>query len=80
MAFLGHPLVGDPAYGGRRQLTADKEPAVRTALVGFKRQALHATRLAFEHPMTGEAVDVEAPPPTDFKRLLKVLRTAAGDT
>jgi 23S rRNA pseudouridine1911/1915/1917 synthase len=77
MAFVGHPLVGDPTYGGRRQLTAGEDPAVRTALLAFKRQALHATRLAFEHPITGEAVDVEAPAPADMLALLAVLRSAA---
>ena len=77
MAFVGHPLVGDPTYGGRRQLTAGEDPAVRAALLAFKRQALHATRLAFEHPITGEAVDVEAPAPADMLALLAVLRSAA---
>ncbi len=78
MAHIGHPLAGDPAYGGRRQLTAGEDPAVRAALVAFKRQALHATRLAFEHPQTGEEIAVEAPPPRDMLALLAVLRTAAG--
>lgn len=77
MAHIGHPLVGDPAYGGRRQLTAGEDPAVRAALMGFKRQALHATRLTFEHPMTGEAVDVEVPAPKDLLTLLAVLRRVA---
>jgi 23S rRNA pseudouridine1911/1915/1917 synthase len=77
MAHVGHPLVGDPAYGGRRQLTAGEDPTARTALLGFKRQALHATRLSFEHPITGKVVDVEAPPPADLLALLAVLRKVA---
>jgi 23S rRNA pseudouridine1911/1915/1917 synthase len=77
MAHIGHPLVGDPAYGGRRQLTAGEDPAVRTALMGFKRQALHATRLTFEHPMSGKVVDVEVPAPKDLLTLLGVMRRVA---
>jgi 23S rRNA pseudouridine1911/1915/1917 synthase len=40
----------------------------------FKRQALHATRLVFEHPTSGETIELEVPPPGDFQDLLKVLR------
>jgi 23S rRNA pseudouridine1911/1915/1917 synthase len=74
LAHIGHPLVGDPAYGGRRQLTADATPAQREALKSFGRQALHAGRLAFEHPITGKGIDVSSPLPADFRRLLAVLR------
>lgn len=74
MAHVGHPLVGDQAYGGRRQLRAGDSDEVRAALAGFKRQALHATRLAFLHPDTGERVDIQAPAPADLLALLAVLR------
>ncbi len=53
LAHRGHPLVGDVLYGGRLEL-------------GMQRQALHATRLAFEHPVTGQALDFECAPPADF--------------
>ncbi len=53
MAHLGHPLVGDALYGG--------VPAA-----GLARQALHARRLAFEHPATGAALAFEAPLPADL--------------
>jgi len=66
--------VGDQAYGGRRQLRAGDSDEVRAALAGFKRQALHATRLAFLHPGTGERVDIQAPAPADLLALLSVLR------
>ena len=78
MAHAGHPLVGDPAYGGRRQLRAGDSPQVRAALQGFRRQALHATRLAFEHPVTGETVEVQTPAPDDLLGLLQVLRDASA--
>lgn len=54
MAFLGHPLVSDEVYGG--------PPAGSLC-----RQALHACRLAFEHPVTGEAMEFKAAPPADFQ-------------
>jgi 23S rRNA pseudouridine1911/1915/1917 synthase len=74
LAHIGHPLVGDPLYGGRRQLTAGTPPAQRAALAAFKRQALHAARLQFEHPVTDKTVSVESPIPADFAALLKALR------
>jgi 23S rRNA pseudouridine1911/1915/1917 synthase len=77
MAHLGYPLVGDPLYGGRRQLTAGMTPAVRAALKDFRRQALHATKLELEHPGTGETLSFEAPVPADFAALLEVLRADA---
>jgi 23S rRNA pseudouridine1911/1915/1917 synthase len=79
LAHLGYPLVGDPLYGGRRQLTAGASPAVREALAGFHRQALHAARLELEHPETGEAMVFEAPLPPDFRQLLDVLRRDAAE-
>jgi 23S rRNA pseudouridine1911/1915/1917 synthase len=76
MAHIGHPLVGDPLYGGRRQLTAGTEPALRAALKSFGRQALHAAKLEFEHPVTGKLISVESPLPKDFTDLLAMLRAA----
>ena len=76
LAHVGHPLVGDPLYGGRRQLTAGASPALRAALQSFDRQALHAGRLAFAHPISGEMIDVSARLPADFTALLAALRKA----
>jgi 23S rRNA pseudouridine1911/1915/1917 synthase len=76
MAHIGHPLVGDPLYGGRRQLTAGTDPALREALKTFGRQALHAAKLEFEHPVTGKSISVESPLPRDFTKLLGMLRAA----
>jgi 23S rRNA pseudouridine1911/1915/1917 synthase len=74
LAHVGHPLVGDPLYGGRRQLVAGLAAEERTALAAFPRQALHAARLQFEHPVTGKLVTVESPLPADLAALLAVLR------
>ena len=57
MASIGHPLVGDELYGG-------------TPAAGMARQALHAFRLAFQHPVTGEALEFSAPLPVDLSSAL----------
>ena len=76
-AWRRNPLVGDPVYGGRLALPAGASQALIDMLRRFKRQALHAARLAFEHPASGETVTFEAPLPQDFERLLAVLREDA---
>jgi 23S rRNA pseudouridine1911/1915/1917 synthase len=72
-AWRRNPLVGDPVYGGRLALPAGASDALIETLRRFKRQALHATRLSFAHPSSGESVSIEAPLPDDFERLLDVL-------
>ncbi|MGI4975483.1 MAG: RluA family pseudouridine synthase [Janthinobacterium lividum] len=74
LSARGHPLVGDPVYLRRvpavaKSLTED----VRRALLDFPRQALHAARLGFAHPRTGEALSFETPPPPDLAALLALL-------
>lgn len=76
-AHRRHALVGDPVYGGRLALPAGASEALIALLRRFKRQALHAARLAFVHPVTGEALEFEAPPPADFQELIAVLRADA---
>lgn len=66
MASIGHPLVGDPAYGKRRSGSA--------VLDAFERQALHAFRLGLLHPSSREAMQWEATLPQDFEALLASLR------
>ena len=76
-AYRRHPLVGDPVYGGRMTLPRACDDAVRDAVRGFRRQALHATRLAFAHPVTRAQVEIVAPPPDDLQHLIAVLREHA---
>jgi len=73
-AWRRHALVGDQTYGGRLALPAGASEPLIESLRCYKRQALHATRLAFEHPASGETVDFEVPPPADFEELLTVMR------
>lgn len=74
MASVRSPLVGDPLYGGRPRFPRQPTERLRVELEGFRRQALHAARLEFEHPVTGELVRVESPLPEDLERLLDALR------
>ena len=76
LAAIGHPLVGDPSYGGRHaQRVVQGARAMHTPVVpSFARQALHATRLSLAHPATGDAMTWNSPPPADFAELLAALR------
>lgn len=73
-AHRRHALVGDPVYGGRLALPAGASENLVAVLRRFKRQALHAARLAFVHPVTAQAMELEASPPADFQRLVEVMR------
>ena len=74
----GLPLVGDPLYGEPRWKGIG-EPALAAACRDFPRQALHAWRLAFVHPATGERLEIVAPLPDDLAGLLAAARLQ-GDT
>ncbi len=74
MTHLKHPLVGDPVYGGRLRIPPHASEALDETLRRFKRQALHALRLTFDHPNSGETVSWSAPLPNDMTHLLSVLR------
>ncbi len=73
MAHIGFPIVGDPVYGGRLKLPKGAVPELLEFLQQFKRQALHARLLGFQHPQTGEYVEWESPLPADFQQLLSLL-------
>jgi 23S rRNA pseudouridine1911/1915/1917 synthase len=74
MAHIGHPLVGDPMYGNGLRLPRGASQAFIDVLRGFRRQALHAEKLAFEHPVTGEYLEFTSPRPTDLDALIQALR------
>ena len=62
LAAIGYPVCGDPVYGG----------AYRRRRLGLTRQFLHAEKLLFRHPRTGETVDCESKLPADLLRTLEV--------
>jgi 23S rRNA pseudouridine1911/1915/1917 synthase len=72
-AYRQHPLVGDPAYGGRLRIPPGASDELQMALRTFRRQALHACDLGFEHPVTGAAMQFHAPLPDDLLGLLEAL-------
>lgn len=69
MASIGHPLLGDPVYGRNRPEHRD---VLRT--LNFKRQALHAARLGFIHPVTSASMAFESKMPHDMQDLFTALR------
>lgn len=73
---MGHPIVGDPVYGRRRAMPRSVKSRIgpEAILAQAQRQMLHAARLAFTHPLRGEALAFEAPLPEDMATLLGVLR------
>lgn len=79
-AHRRHGLVGDQVYGGRLALPKGASPGLVQVLRHFKRQALHATRLGFVHPVVGEAVSFEVPPPKDFLGLVETIRQSDAET
>jgi 23S rRNA pseudouridine1911/1915/1917 synthase len=76
LAHLKHPLVGDRTYVKGPQKCV---PQLRELLASFPRQALHATRLALEHPVSGEMVEWQAPLPQDMQQLLKQVKAAVNE-
>ena len=79
MAHAGHPLLGDEVYGQgfRTKETLLPGPA-RARLAGLKRQALHAARLGFAHPVTGETLLFDSDLPADLKDLAAALGDITG--
>ena len=69
MHHIGHPLIGDPVYGTQRK---GFKSTLET--LGFKRQALHAKRLGFIHPVTSEQLAFDSVLPQDMQQLLSELR------
>ncbi len=72
-AHRRHALVGDQTYGGRLAIPAGASDRLRNTLRQFRRQALHAGKLAFEHPQSGEKLEFKVAPPGDFADLLSAL-------
>ncbi len=73
LAHLGHPVVGDTLYGGRRSRDIH-DPLLRGEIEGLNRYFLHARSLEFDHPRTGKRLRFEAPLPLELQRLLDLLK------
>jgi 23S rRNA pseudouridine1911/1915/1917 synthase len=70
MTHIGFPLVGDPVYGRRLAIAGDCDPILESRLRTFKRQALHATRIEYVHPISGEHQSWERSLPNDMQMLV----------
>lgn len=77
-SHLGHPVFGDPEYGGRESwlqgMFAPERPLAKRLLMVIRRQSLHARRLELVHPVTAETLVCEVDPPEDFQTVLATLR------
>ena len=75
LSSMGHPLLGDPLYGRKGRPGAIHDPVLRECVGKMGRQALHAHRLGFNHPRTGERVEFASQIPQDMKEVLEWLRS-----
>ena len=75
--FAGYPVVGDPVYGGERK---SGDPSLDKLVATLGGQALHACRLSFTHPRTGESLDISSEPPAPMRHLIDTLRARASGT
>ena len=75
LAFLNHPIVGDATYNeGRDNTISDTE--IRRKITGFERFFLHAEKLSFTHPKTGEKMNFTVPLPPELIDVLKIIKTS----
>ncbi len=77
LAHLRHPLLGDPLYAGRLSIPAGISSQLEKSIRGFGRQALHACRLGFVHPVSGENMTFQAELPVDMQNMIDNLRQDA---
>jgi 23S rRNA pseudouridine1911/1915/1917 synthase len=79
MSYVGHPVVGDPTYGGRRQKAelAGLDAQARQLIAALQGQALHAYYLAFDHPRTGQRMEFTADPPPDMEALIEHMQAVS---
>ncbi len=76
LSAMGHPVVGDKVYGGRRERKVAVSGQRSAVSMAAERQLLHAWKLGFFHPRTNEWMEFEAPLPADFTRWLHAERSA----
>ena len=75
LSSIGHPILGDPLYGRKGRPGAIHDPVLRECAKRLNRQALHAQRLEFTHPRTGERAQFVSPMPRDMEEVLEWLRS-----
>ena len=73
MTHIKYPILGDQLYGGRLAMPKKLDEETREMLIDFKRQALHAFRLSFMHPITHEMISFTSPIPNDMEAMIIAL-------
>ena len=74
LSHIGHPIVGDSTYGGRKKFAPGSSGLVLKKIAGFKRQALHAAQLELTHPSTNKAISFESEIPSDMAILIDAIK------
>ena len=74
LSHIGHPLIGDPVYGGRVRFPKKASQQLKDVLINLQRQALHSKKLTLIHPTTGKSMSWKAELPEDMLELLSTLR------
>ena len=74
LSYIGHPLIGDPVYGGRVRFPKKASQELKIVLSNFHRHALHSKKLSLSHPVTGKLMSWKAELPDDMKELVNTLR------
>ncbi len=77
MNFKGNPIIGDKSYGKSKKKFKKIDNKIENEINNFNRQALHAKKLGFIHPVTKKELFFEAKRPEDFDRLIKILKKAS---
>jgi 23S rRNA pseudouridine1911/1915/1917 synthase len=77
LSHLKYPIVGDPVYGGRFGQPKGASSELMAVLRAFKRQALHAATLGFDHPRSGKRLTLHSKVPQDFEQLLRQMQIDA---
>jgi 23S rRNA pseudouridine1911/1915/1917 synthase len=75
LSSIGHPILGDPLYGRKGRPGVIHDPFLKACVKKMNRQALHAHRLGFTHPRTGERIYFDSPLPQDIREVLEALRS-----
>ena len=79
LSHIGHPLVGDPLYGGRVRFPKKANQELKDYLRGYDRHALHSKKLTLIHPESGESMTWKIDLPEDMQELLNVLNSSDSD-
>ena len=74
LSHIGHPLIGDPVYGGRVRFPKKASQELKIVLSNFQRHALHSKKLSLSHPVTGKLMSWKAELPDDMRELVNTLR------